>query len=271
MENFVNLINGGNGWLFVPSAILLGALHGLEPGHSKTMMAAFVVAIRGTVRQAVMLGLAATISHTAIVWLVAMLGLTYGQQWNSESTEPYLKLLSAVLIIGVALWVMIRTYCEHRAIIETHHHDHVYDHLHNHPHHHHKELHVPLYDDAHSREHAEQMRKYFSGKPVTTGQIILFGLTGGLIPCPAAITVLLLCLQTKAVSLGAGLVLCFSIGLALTLVGTGILAAWGTRHAKARWPVLENLIAHAPYFSSTVIILIGLYVGWQGFHQLAHY
>jgi ABC-type nickel/cobalt efflux system permease component RcnA len=94
-------------------------------------------------------------------------------------------------------------------------------------------------------------------------------LTGGLIPCPAAITVLLLCLQLKAVSLGVSLVLCFSLGLALTLIGTGVLAAWGTRHATARWPLLDGLVARAPYFSSTVIILIGLYVGWQGFHQLA--
>lgn len=56
----------GNIWLFIPSAILLGALHGLEPGHSKTMMAAFIVAIRGTVSQAVLLGVSATLSHTAV-------------------------------------------------------------------------------------------------------------------------------------------------------------------------------------------------------------
>ena len=70
MSDFSALLQHGasNGWLFVPSAILLGALHGLEPGHSKTMMAAFIVAVRGTVLQAVLLGLSATISHTAIVW-----------------------------------------------------------------------------------------------------------------------------------------------------------------------------------------------------------
>jgi hypothetical protein len=56
-------------WLFVPTAILLGALHGLEPGHSKTMMAAFIIAVRGTVKQAVLLGLCATLSHTVIVWV----------------------------------------------------------------------------------------------------------------------------------------------------------------------------------------------------------
>ncbi len=74
--------------LFIPSAILLGALHGLEPGHSKTMMAAFIVAIRGTVKQAVLLGLAATISHTSVVWLIAMGGMYISQKFTAESAEP---------------------------------------------------------------------------------------------------------------------------------------------------------------------------------------
>lgn len=60
MNDFTSLLQQGNAWLFIPSAILLGALHGLEPGHSKTMMAAFIVAVRGTLKQAVLLGLAAT-------------------------------------------------------------------------------------------------------------------------------------------------------------------------------------------------------------------
>ena len=64
MTDFTTLLQQGNAWFFIPGAILLGALHGLEPGHSKTMMAAFIVAIRGTLKQAVLLGLAATLSHT---------------------------------------------------------------------------------------------------------------------------------------------------------------------------------------------------------------
>ena len=95
MSTLTDVFNAGaaNAYLFVPSAILLGALHGLEPGHSKTMMAAFIVAIRGTVAQAVLLGVAATISHTAIVWLVALAGLYFGSQWNTQNTEPYLQIV----------------------------------------------------------------------------------------------------------------------------------------------------------------------------------
>src|ERR1700712_4729543 len=98
-----------NAWLFVPSAILLGALHGLEPGHSKTMMAAFIVAVRGTVTQAVLLGLSATLSHTVVVWAVALAGLYLGQQWGSEAAEPHFQIASAVVIVAIAAWMIGRT------------------------------------------------------------------------------------------------------------------------------------------------------------------
>jgi nickel/cobalt exporter len=96
-------------WLFIPSAILLGALHGLEPGHSKTMMAAFIIAVRGTVGQAILLGLAATALHTLVVWAVALIGMRLGSAWSAETTEPYFQLVSAVLIIGIAVWMFWRT------------------------------------------------------------------------------------------------------------------------------------------------------------------
>jgi nickel/cobalt exporter len=91
-------------------AILLGALHGLEPGHSKTMMAAFIVAIRGTVKQAVLLGLAATISHTSVVWLIAFGGMYISQKFTAESAEPWFQLISAVIILGTAAWMFWRTW-----------------------------------------------------------------------------------------------------------------------------------------------------------------
>ena len=100
--SFADYIAGGHAWLYVPAAIMLGALHGLEPGHSKTMMAAFIIAIRGTIAQAVLLGLSAAISHSLLIWLLAALALHYGGQWNAEIVEPWLQLVSAVLILGTA-------------------------------------------------------------------------------------------------------------------------------------------------------------------------
>ena len=101
MPSFAELLQQGSGhaWLFIPSAILLGALHGLEPGHSKTMMAAFIVAVRGTVLQAVLLGLAATASHTVVVWGIALSGMYIWQGVDAETFEPYFQLASAAIII----------------------------------------------------------------------------------------------------------------------------------------------------------------------------
>ena len=317
MTDFHTLLQGGNAWLFIPSAILLGALHGLEPGHSKTMMAAFIIAVRGTLMQAVLLGLAATVSHTAIVWLIALGGMYFGQHWSAEASEPWMQLVSAVLIIGVALWMMWRTSqnkaaCfhdhgsdgghdhdhahhghDHGHAHAAHAHDHAHDHAHAHAHDEHDHAHgpacthdhghhaahahapasvaAPMEQDAHEREHAEQIRKRFANREVTTGQIVMFGLTGGLIPCPASITVLLLCLQLKKIALGAVLVLGFSVGLALTMVVSGVIAALSVKHLSKhvnKSGRFSELARNAPYLSSILMLIVGVYVGWQGLHAL---
>lgn len=353
MTPFAEIIQQGtaHAWLFVPSAILLGALHGLEPGHSKTMMAAFIIAIQGTVSQAVLLGLSATLSHTAVVWVVALGGQYAGREWGGEATEPYFQLASAVIIIGIAVWMLWRTWREQDSEHHHHHGDDVrhvatgsglltlevfedgvpprwrlrsetgalpvpqdisvetvrpdgvrqifsfraeQDYLESldeipEPHafkallrlQHGGELHEMVFeehdhmnlgdeDDAHAREHAADIRRRFTGGKVTTGQIVMFGLTGGLIPCPAAITVLLLCIQLKQISLGVVLVLCFSIGLALTMVSAGVLAALSVKHVATRWSGFSAFARRAPYASGVLIILVGLYMGvqgWTGIHN----
>lgn len=373
MTDFSTLLQQGNAWLFVPSAILLGALHGLEPGHSKTMMAAFIVAIRGTVGQAVLLGLSATLSHTAVVWAVAMTGLYFGRNWSADAAEPYFQVASAAMIIAIAAWMLWRTWREQRAEPAHRHHDH--DHAHGHDHRHdaarlvdtghgvvrleifedgvpprfrlsnvgrggqawpasqvaveiarpdgsaqtfrfvqrdgflesadaipephaftaqlwlghgdHSHSHEVAYSedhahagrdvggdddgyqDAHERAHANDIKRRFAGGSVTTGQIVMFGLTGGLVPCPASITVLLLCLQLKQFTLGAALVLCFSIGLAATMVASGTLAALSVKHVSKRWSGFGGFARRAPYFSGGLIVLVGLYLGYQGVAALA--
>jgi len=125
------------------------------------------------------------------------------------------------------------------------------------------------YQDAHELAHANDIRRKFADSNVTTAQIIMFGLTGGLIPCPAAITVLLLCLQLKQFTLGVTLVLCFSIGLAITLVTVGVAAALSVRHASKRFSWFGTVARRAPYLSSVLIIIVGLYVAYQGWAELA--
>lgn len=341
--------SSAHAWLFVPSAILLGALHGLEPGHSKTMMAAFIIAIRGTVLQATLLGLSATISHTAIVWAVALAGLYFGQELSGERSEAYLQMASAIIIIGIAGWMVWRTWRDQNHAQDHHHHDEprsislagtsllleVFEdgvpprwrirsqtgalpaagdikvttiredgseqtfafaardgYLESieeipEPHafkarialagdsieilfreHDHEHMDLGVEDDAHARAHAADIRKRFGGRSVTTAQIILFGLTGGLIPCPAAITVLLLCIQLKQLSLGFVLVLSFGIGLAITMVSAGVLAALSLRHVERHWGGFSRYAHRAPYVSAALIVFVGLYTGWTGLHEL---
>lgn len=276
MNDFTTLLQQGNAWFFIPGAILLGALHGLEPGHSKTMMAAFIVAIRGTLKQAILLGLAATLSHTVVVWVIAMAGMWFGRGWDAQTAEPWFQLLSGVIIIVIALWMLWRTWRESRGAHDHHHHDHDHhhdhEHEHEHEHHHNHDHHHDLveadWQDAHQRAHAEEINRRFKGQEVTTGQIVVFGLTGGLIPCPASITILLICLQLKHVALGATLVLSFSVGLALTLVASGAIAAIGLKHVSKRWSGFGELSRKAPWFSGALIILVGLYMMGHGISAL---
>jgi nickel/cobalt exporter len=268
MPDLVSLLRDGatNLWLFIPTAVLLGALHGLEPGHSKTMMAAFIIAVRGTVGQAILLGLAATISHTLIVWLVALLGLHFGSAYATEAVEPWLQLVSGVIIIAIALWMMRQTFAEHHHHDHDHDHDHHdHDHHHHHDHDHHEHDHTKAlpaglqlgsldYEDAHARAHRLEIEKRFAGRKVTTGQIVMFGLTGGLIPCPASVTVLLVCR--------------FSIGLAVTMVAVGAVAALGMDRAQKSWDGFGKLAARAPYISSGLVILIGVYSLYLGIKGL---
>ena len=250
---------GASAWLFLPSAVALGALHGLEPGHSKTVMAAFIIAIRGTVAQAVLLGLAATLSHTAVVWAVAVGGLYFGQHWNAATSEPYMQLVSSVLIAATAVWMWARTW---RSVHGKGHDHHDHDHDHDHD---------GLSLDSHAQAHADDIARRFgnAGQEVTTGQIVVFGLTGGLIPCPASITVLLLCLQLKQVALGATLVLGFSLGLALTMVASGALAALSVRHAARHWGGFGKWADKAPYLSVVLMLLVATWMAWEGWQGLA--
>lgn len=276
---------GASAWLFFPTALLLGALHGLEPGHSKTMMAAFIIAVRGTVGQAILLGLSAAFSHSLIIWLLAAAALHFGPQWTAESTEPYLQIFSGILILGMAGWMFWRTRQDSLAC-EAHEHGHHHEHEDESGHHHHEGdehdhhdccHHNPSsqkseptveFQDAHERAHAEDIARRFKSQTVTTWQIVLFGLTGGLLPCPAALTILLVCLQLKQFTLGFTLVMGFSIGLAVTLVAVGATAAWGAQHASKRFSGWSKYARKAPYLSSGILLLLGLYICFQGWRHL---
>ena len=263
MPPIAELIQQGstNLWLFIPTAILIGALHGLEPGHSKTLMAAFIVAIKGTPAQAALLGVCAALSHSIVVWLIAALALTFGNAVLAEQAEPYLLLASSLIVVGVGLWMLHRTRLDHRAAEAfAHGHD---DHDHDHGHAHQHGASPAEYQDAHERAHAKDIAQNFQGQPITNLQIALFGVTGGLVPCPASVTILLICLNLKQFSLGAVMVASFSFGLALSMVAVGLAAAWGMAHAGRHGSKLGDWARRAPYLSGGLMILVGGFMGAQ--------
>ena len=127
MGSFADYLARGDAWLFLPAAVLLGALHGLEPGHSKTMMAAFIISVRGTVAQAVLLGLSAAFSHTLIIWVLAAIGLHYSQRLDVEGLEPWFQLATGAIVVGMALWMFRRIRGEQQSA-RIHGHEHAQEH-----------------------------------------------------------------------------------------------------------------------------------------------
>jgi nickel/cobalt exporter len=190
-----------------------------------------------------------------------LIGLSLGDKLILDRAEPWLVLISGLLIMVLAFRIFWMLRAEH------HHHHHDHEHDHNHAHHH--DDHGPKHLDAHAAAHAREVRERFSGnRHVTNFDIAWFGFTGGLLPCPAAIAVLLICLQLKAFTLGVGMVAAFSIGLAITLVGVGIAAAWGTRAVRARWDGLEGWTERLPYLSAGLVFTIGAFITAQGLWKL---
>lgn len=125
------------------------------------------------------------------------------------------------------------------------------------------------YMDAHERAHAADISRRFADRQVTTGQIALFGLTGGLIPCPAAVTVLLLCLQLKRLTLGVVLVSAFSVGLAVTMVSAGVIASLSVNQIQKRWSGFGDFARKAPYASAGLMLVIACYMAYSGLSGLS--
>ncbi len=259
--NIISLIeNGGiSPFLLFGLALSLGALHGLEPGHSKTMMAAYIIAIKGKVRDAIILGISAAISHSIIVWILAFFAIKYGNEMIGEELEPWFLIFSGIIVIGISLSVLWNQLKFSKHSKHHHHHD-------NHSHEHDSNSQVIL--DAHAKSHANQIKDRLSSGQIGIWQTVLFGFSGGLIPCPAAITVFLICLHLGKMSLGFVLVGAFSIGLALTLVLIGSVAALGTGFIAKKTGFFDLLFDRAPYLSSVIIAMIGIlfiYLGYSHF------
>ena len=244
-------------------ALFLGAAHGLEPGHGKTIVAAYLVGARGTVGNALFLGGVVSLTHTMSVILLGLVALFASQYILPEQIFPYLGTASGLLIIGLGTWLLVnqlrgRGYGLSHAHGEHHHdHSHEEEHHHDHPHghdHSHAEEHHHGHSHSHSAEHHGHSHEIPS--KVTLGSLLTLGISGGIVPCPGALVILLLAVALHRIAFGLLLLVAFSVGLAAILIAIGVLIV------KAR-PLVERFsgdgrwIQRLPIASAVVIIAVG--------------
>ena len=241
----------------------LGALHALSPGHGKTVVGAYLVGSRGTARHAVFLGLTVTVTHTIGVFALGLVTLFASQYVVPERLFPILSLVSGgiVVVIGLSLFVRrLRAALGFSKINPAHEHDHSHgEHVHDHSD-----------DPSHVHSHGGRAHSHLppgaDGSAVTWRSLLALGISGGLLPCPSALVVLLSAIALHRVGYGMLLVVAFSLGLASTLTLIGLAFVYA-----GRW--MKNLagggrpVRVLPAVSALVVTCVGLVICYQALHQ----
>lgn len=209
-------------------AMILGAFHALEPGHGKTLVAAYLVGSHGTAWHALLLGLIVTASHTAGVYLLGAATLYLSKYVLPEQLYPWMGLFSGIAIAAIGLIMFLRR------VRGTS------NHSHPHPH--------------------------FGGgsEAVSNRQLLALGITGGLVPCPAALVVLLGAISLGRVGFGLLLIVAFSLGLATVLVFIGLVMVHAGRLMTGLREDYSRVVHWLPLISSSIIIILGVIMAVQG-------
>lgn len=256
-------------------ALFLGAAHGLEPGHGKTIVAAYLVGTRGTVGNALFLGGIVATTHTTSVILLGLVALFASHYILPEQIIPWLGTGSGLLIMGLGGWLLANHlkgkghghahgHEEHHGHGHEEKHDHGnHDHGHGEKDHHgdHDHSHEGHHHGGHDHSHGDHHHGHSHEIPgkVTLGSLLTLGITGGIVPCTGALVILLLAVALQRIAFGLVLLVAFSVGLAAVLIAIGILIV------KAR-PLVERFsgdgkwIQRLPAVSAMVIIAVGLVI-----------
>jgi ABC-type nickel/cobalt efflux system permease component RcnA len=257
-DGFAALLDGdGVLLLLLLAAFGWGAVHALSPGHGKAMVAAYLVGTRGTTRDAILLGITVTVTHTAGVVALGLVALGLSAWILPEQLYPWLTLVSGLLVVSVGVAVLrgrMRGFGHSHGHGDGHHHHH-----HGDGHHHHS--HDYELGDGHRHDHAAPAR-------ASRRSLIALGASAGLIPCPSALVVLLGAVAQHRVGLGLVLIVAFSAGLAATLTGLGIAVVHAGR-LLSRLPVPGRVVAAVPAISAAVIVVVGIVLTAQAVPQLA--
>ncbi len=208
-------------------ATFWGAAHALTPGHGKALVAGYLIGTRGRPRDAVLLGAAVTVTHTAGVFGLGLVTLLLSRFIVPDQLYPWLTLVSGLLVVGVGAAVLWQRLGARRA--HHHHHRHGHEHPHDHDHRHHDER----------------------------GGILGVGIAAGLLPCPSALVVLLSATALHRIGFGFALIVAFSLGLAATITGIGLVAVLA-RRAFSRVSLEGPVVRALPALSAVVILLVGV-------------
>jgi ABC-type nickel/cobalt efflux system permease component RcnA len=228
----------------------LGAMHAMSPGHGKTIVAAYLVGSRGTFMHAMFLGAMVTFTHTASVFLLGFVTLFLSKYVLPEKLFPILGAISGLSIVWVGTMLFFR-----RLRARGHAHDHAHGHHHHHEHDHghvHVHGHTHVHGDGHSHSHVPEGE-------ITMGSLIALGASGGLVPCPSALVVLLSAISLGRVGLGILLLVGFSAGLAVVLMGLGVLVLCvGNLLPASRKVTGSRAFQLLPVASAALIACVGL-------------
>jgi ABC-type nickel/cobalt efflux system permease component RcnA len=262
-------------WFMITAALIaaaLGGLHALEPGHGKTIVAAYLVGSQGTAAHALILGLIVTLTHTAGVYALGLITLYASKYIVPDHIYPWLGIASGLTIAFLGLY-MLRCRLAGHAHSHGHHHHHgpfghshghSHSHGHEHPHvhaaagHSHPHSHDHSHDHTHDAGHSHHVEKQFSYR-----QLVTLGITGGIVPCPAALVVLLSAISLHRIAFGLYLIVAFSVGLAAVLISIGMVTVYA-RKLLSRVPSDGPLINRwLPTASAAVITCLGVGIATQ--------
>ncbi|MDQ2946090.1 MAG: hypothetical protein M3Y27_09135 [Acidobacteriota bacterium] len=251
-------------------AFVLGAAHALTPGHGKTIVAAYLVGSRGTLKHAAFLGAIVTFTHTISVFLLGLATLFLFQYVMPEKIVQVLGAVSGLSIVAIGGWMMYKRIRGLQPVpVHAHSHSHDHDHQHEHDHdHHHEHPHTHAHDHAHVHSHGALEHSHGPGghvhshavpDEISWGSLIALGASGGLVPCESALVLLLSAIALGRVGLGLVLLVSFSVGLAIVLMGIGVLVLYAKKLIpQSKRPERHPAFRWIPVASAAVVMCVGL-------------
>ena len=245
-------------WVLFSAALIaagLGALHALEPGHGKTVVAAYLVGSRGTARHAVLLGIVVSAAHTAGVYLLGALTLYASRYIVPEQLYPWLGAISGLSVAGLGIFIFLKHWTG-----ETGEHSHAPGEQHSH-------WFLSIFKQATPKqtaatELANRAAISADSKPVervlSLRELCVLGITGGIVPCPAALVVLLSAFSLHRIGFGLFLITAFSFGLAAVLVIVGLTMVYAKRVMSSRVRAGNTALRYLPLLSSAFMVVLGV-------------